>query len=109
MARFLPIACLLAFMSGTGFSQETSKPVCPTITVTITITGRSIPLPGDIVMVSAKLPENAPSNLSYSWLISKGEIISGQGTASIQFRMPKPYGDGVTATVTVKGLPEGCV
>lgn len=47
------------------------------------------------------------SKLSFNWIISRGEILEGQGTSSI--KVLNDTDDGVTATIEIEGLPEGCV
>jgi hypothetical protein len=43
-------------------------------------------------------------DIKYEWAVSKGEIIAGQGTATIR----AAYSDSLTATVKISGLPEYC-
>ena len=45
--------------------------------------------------------------LKYIWIIKNGKIISGQGTISVNVRVDSTLSP--TATVEVKGLPEGCI
>ena len=45
--------------------------------------------------------------VSYKWSVSRGKIKSGQGTSSITVGRPEEM-YGLTATVEVGGLPNGC-
>jgi hypothetical protein len=47
------------------------------------------------------------SKLTYTWAISAGTIVSGQGTSSIVVDMTDSLG-GLTATIDVGGLTEAC-
>lgn len=51
--------------------------------------------------------EDSNQELSYNWWVSGGEIIDGQGTASLKIRISDPR-QVVTVTVEVKGLKEDC-
>jgi hypothetical protein len=45
--------------------------------------------------------------LTYKWSVSQGKIKSGQGTSTITIDRPDIM-KGITVTVFIGGLPEGC-
>ena len=102
----LTVISLLFILWGSALAQDSPKHNCPTVTITAP---SDVPLPGAIIVFTAKLAENAPPNITYTWFLSNGEILVGQGTPSLHVRAPKSYGDNVTVTVKVGGLPEGCI
>jgi len=51
---------------------------------------------------------DAQKKLKYSWFVSKGQVESGQGTASIVVEAKGPERQGLTATVVICGLPDEC-
>ena len=64
---------------------------------------------GDLVTLKvAAISKAFQPKASYQWTLSAGEIVSGQGTNSIQIKTDNLGGDYVTATVEVKGLPASC-
>lgn len=100
----LPIILLLIVgLTGYSFGQNAVDPECPTIG----ITGPSgLTRPGDTADYSVKVDTNGKDfKLEYLWSVSTGEIISGRNTPSITVRFGN---QGVTATVEINGLPEGC-
>jgi hypothetical protein len=65
---------------------------------------------GDLVTLKvAAMNKALQSKASYQWTLSAGEIVSGQGTNSIQIKTDNLGGEYVTATVEVKGWPTSCV
>ena len=46
--------------------------------------------------------------LKYTWFVSAGRILSGQGTNAIVVSMKDQGGRSLTATVVVCGLPDEC-
>jgi hypothetical protein len=78
---------------------------CPTIYVT---GPAGIPRPGDKVPFRVDVGEKGKDyDLKYKWTTSSGEIVSGQGTPSIEVKFEKE-GMGLTATAEVMGLPNDC-
>jgi hypothetical protein len=76
--------------------------VCPTISVRGPFGTTS---PGDVMTFTASVS----GDVTYSWSVSAGEIISGQGTPSIRVQTtPDMAGRNVTATVTIGGLDPNC-
>lgn len=99
---FLVLISIFAF-AGFSFGQDPVKPECPTIGIT---GPAGLTRPGDTANYSVQVDTNGKDfKLEYLWTISSGEIISGQNTPSITVRFENM---GVTATVEIKGLPEGC-
>ena len=78
--------------------------MCPAISVT---GPTGITKPGDNMIFAVKVDTNQREKLSYHWWISKGAMVKGQGTAAITVKHDCRSAN-VTATVEVKGLPEGC-
>jgi len=59
---------------------------------------------------SARTKGLVPSRSLFQWTVSNGAIESGQGTRSINVRVPpNENGGNVTATVTLTGLPNACL
>ena len=77
---------------------------CPTFS----LTGPSaVPQKGETITFSVQVDEKAKnSNLEYVWSTSQGKIIEGQGTKVITVEWD--LNPDMTATVEIKGLPEGC-
>ena len=64
--------------------------------------------PGKTYIVKAHVTGGDPNQeLSYNWSVSSGEIVEGQGTASIKVRNTAGS-QSTTATVEVNGLPVDC-
>ncbi|MDQ3800355.1 MAG: hypothetical protein M3384_12965 [Acidobacteriota bacterium] len=102
---FLIIICCLAFPINT-YAQAENSP-CPEISV-IGPSGIAAPTSGEPVTYTAKVENAENFQLEYLWEISAGEIISGQGTPSIELRARQDDPSNITVTVEIKGLPEGC-
>jgi hypothetical protein len=64
---------------------------------------------GDSMVFTAEVIRDGRITTSYTWSISAGTIVSGQGTPSITVATTKQMaGSYVTANVRVIGLPSGC-
>lgn len=102
--RFVILTLTLLILAlGSVVAQE-SRPDCPAISVT---GPAGIVQPGEEASFIADTDEASKKyDLKYQWSTSIGEIVSGQGTSSI--RVKWPGGDTLTATVEIKGLPDGC-
>jgi hypothetical protein len=93
------------------FSASPAKPSassnqCPTITIECISDNDCCNSPFEFVVhINGKRPTDKPV---YKWSISAGEIVSGQGTASIKVDAAKYPGQVVTATVEIDGLEPGC-
>lgn len=54
--------------------------------------------------------EAAKYQVKYFWTISGGQIVEGQGTNILKaIQKPDDFGKTLTATVEIKGLPQGCL
>ncbi len=79
--------------------------VCPTITLS---GPPGITEPGSIVEYSGEVGGLSNEGLSYVWTVVGGELIAGQGTLTPRIKPEGFWSIQVTATLEVKGLPEGC-
>ena len=104
MKKALIILVSILALAGYSFAQADENPGCPNLS----ILGPSVPPKLGETGTFTLHPEGAGKDLKldYAWAISSGEITSGQGTSILTVR----YSDRnpVTATVQVKGLPDGC-
>lgn len=101
MRAFLPIALLIVAVCGSAFAQT---PDCPTLSIT---GPSSMVKPREIANFTVAVDTKGKHyELKYSWSVSAGTIVSGQGTTSIGVRVAEQ--GNLTATVEVGGLPEGC-
>jgi hypothetical protein len=80
---------------------------CPTLEVT----GPSgVTAPGAIMPFAVIVSDPSLKKLSFEWRVSAGTIVEGQGSRVLKVQAPVHSGGmNVTATVTVNGLPTGCV
>jgi len=85
--------------------KEVVSSSCPSITLD---GPAGIILPGNIAEFTSMLTGDFPSNITYSWMVSDGEIVSGQNGASLEVRIPKVFDGNFTATLEVRGLPKNC-
>jgi hypothetical protein len=94
----------LMVLSSTVVAQPKKIP-CPSLELTVPTNVTE----GDVVTLQASLAgKGINAKVAYSWTLSAGEILSGQGTNSIQVKTENLGGDYLTATVEVKGLPTSC-
>lgn len=82
------------------FGQSTN---CPTISVTGPPTVVQV---GETATFTVSISGKSIYNPQYVWSVSSGEIVEGQGTETLTVLITSD--STVTATVDVKGLPEGC-
>jgi hypothetical protein len=76
---------------------------CPKVVVECP---NELPESGKTYVVKARVEGADPNKeLSYNWSVSSGEIIEGQGTATIKVR---GTAESITATVEVNGFPVDC-
>lgn len=100
----LSLTSFLFFASATFVHAQDDKPDCPQISVT---GPAGIAQPGDQVTYSLNFSEGKKKyDVTFHWSVSSGEIVSGQGTTSVLVKAPSF--NSLTATVEIKGLPEGC-
>jgi len=65
-------------------------------------------MPDEPMTFTASLSKEAEKfNLEYKWTISGGEIIEGQGTLAVK-ALRKDFGESLTLTLEVIGLPQEC-
>lgn len=97
-------AIVFLALSNTSAAQATPSADCPTIEVNgpVGIIGRWEPFKF-AVNVKGKIK----GEIKYRWVVSKGQIIEGQGTPEITVVDPNGA-DSLTASVELLGLPEGC-
>jgi hypothetical protein len=88
------------FLFHCGLAAQTG---CPGIS----ISGPSgVSVPGDTITFTAAVDTKGEAlKLEYLWSTEAGEIVSGQGTNAITVKVS---GVSISATVEIKGLPEGC-
>jgi hypothetical protein len=97
----------LAALPHAGAAASRRTRACPALAISCTELIRP-GVPATFTLTVKDAPGNA--KLTYNWVISAGTISSGQGTSSINVDttgVAFALG-GVTATVDVAGLPEGC-
>jgi hypothetical protein len=78
---------------------------CPNMTVRCPDT---VPAGATSTFTVAVSNFNRDSKLSYTWTVSAGAILSGQGTPAISVDTTGLGNQTLTATVEVKGLPDSC-
>jgi hypothetical protein len=99
----LPLVVLMLFSAGVAQTPEKRQLSCPVISV---LTPAGITEPGEPARYQAIVIGDGLERLKYRWTVSKGKIVSGQGTDIINAVFtgyPR-----IEATVKVTGLPEGC-
>ena len=105
MKSFLFIAIAILTFGGGAFAQTDVILLCPTIDV---LSPAGIPEPKEPVTFTANLSKEAKNfNLEYKWTASGGEIIQGQGTLAVKV-LQKVFGEVLTLTLEVIGLPQEC-
>lgn len=94
---------IIAFCTFT-IAQTEENADCPTLYVT---GPAGIVMLNDVSRYTATVDaKGRVLNLEYIWSVSTGEIVSGQGTPSIEIKRSEL--SGLTATLEVKGFPAGC-
>lgn len=78
---------------------------CPTISIECPSDGTSYDLNHPLTFTAEVSEADSQAKLTFNWTISSGTIYRGQGTPAITV---SGFGDSITATVEVQGLPEGC-
>lgn len=96
---------LLAIALSFVFVSAQTPSDCPSISVT---GPNRLPKPGQLIEFTADIRGAVESSgVSYVWSVSADKSFSGQGTNSILIEFPDGFW-GLTATVEVIGLPQGC-
>lgn len=102
MFRFTASLLLILAAAVLTYGQATTSN-CPKIEV---IGPAGVTNPGNEVIFVARASVYEPT-LTYTWFVSEGTIIDGQGTDVIRVKSSRG-GVNVLAEVTVRGLPDGC-
>lgn len=102
MKKLLAVSIVIFASCAFLFGQNSN---CPTISVT---GPSSITQPGEPIPFSVSIDGEAQNTkLQFVWSVDKGKIIQGQETRTITVG-ELPSDSAMTATVEIKGLPEGC-
>ena len=107
MRRISGIVFLVTFaVAAIGRTGPLPRPVkdCPKVVVSCPA---EVPEVGKIYIFKVRVEGADTTNLSYGWSVSSGEIVAGQGTATLRVRFTEA-GKSLTATVEVNGLPLDC-
>jgi len=105
MRKFLILTILTLLASVDTLAQRNEDPYCPPIYVN---GPAGLTPPGGLATFTTTIGDQARNyNPQYRWTVSTGKIVGGQGTLSIRVKMPEDV-QGITASVEVLGLPEGC-
>jgi hypothetical protein len=103
--KYFPLFfCSVLFFAVAVSAQTNQTSNCPPIDVS----GGGIAKPGEAQTFTASVENYDLSKLSFNWSVSTGEILEGQGTLSIKVLKKNDAGENITATVEIKGLPQGC-
>lgn len=105
MKKFFPIFALIAACTFSLFAQQTEDQSCPN--VIIVGPAGIVELNQEGIFVARVAVKDEATTFEYVWSITGAEITAGQGTNSITFKRHAKY-SSVTATVEIKGLPDGC-
>lgn len=100
--RFVVLTILLVCLPLLSFGQDEANPQCPKIQIsgpTTEITKPGVSVRFDALVTGFKWPD-----LHYRWTASDG-IIERNGDLSVEV---SGWKDGVTVTLEIDGLPEGC-
>ncbi|MEJ7849228.1 MAG: hypothetical protein WKF92_14190 [Pyrinomonadaceae bacterium] len=108
MKNLLAIITLSLILFTPIVAQTDVKSACPQLSIT---GPAGVFNPGEVATYIAEIDSPDDSlNIEYVWSVSSGRIISGQGTRTVKVEQPgsEASGSNLTATVEVKGFPEGC-
>jgi hypothetical protein len=86
-----------------GLIAQTVKETCPTITIS---GSNRVMQPGENELFSVLVASEKSYHLEYSWAVSNGRIVSGQGTSTVAVK--RLDCEAITATVEIEGLPVSC-
>ncbi len=93
-------------MSVVWAAGQTTAPNCPVISVA---GPQGITDSGDTIVFRAQISGLFSRSITYEWKVSGERTFDGQGTDSIRIHTTREDGNtNITATVTIKGLPERC-
>jgi hypothetical protein len=96
---------LVVFITTEVFGQNMSVGSCPSVAIR---GPAGITLPGEIANFSAEITGPIPSDVKYSWSVTAGTVVSGQGTLLLQVRTPKTGEYTMTVSLRISGLPQSC-
>ncbi len=100
---FISLSFLLLVGAGWSSHPQEAQVKCPAVWV-------SCPSQRTLPIVFTVTISNAESNhtIKYYWTVTRGKIQSGQGTQTIEVYASPDDSKGLTATVELIGLAEGC-
>lgn len=99
ISRLLSILAFVFCATASTSAQDS----CPILTISGPMGTVNV---GDIATYTASLDhKGSPVTPTFRWTTSVGEIVSGQGTRTIEVRQPNAC---ITATVEVEGFPDAC-
>lgn len=105
MKMILILTLSLLTLSFASFAQENKD--CPNVSVQGP-TGQT-PIGGNMEFSVSSMEKLANRGFEFKWSLSNEVSFSGQGTPTISIPTnEKMQGQMITATVEIKGLPEGC-
>jgi len=104
MKNTLLILSFLLFFASGVYAQTNQTSNCPTVDVS----GGGAIEAGEPMTFTATVENYDLSKLTFKWKVSGGEILEGQDTQIIKVSTKKYSRINITATVEIKGLPEGC-
>ena len=105
MRKLLSVSGIILALWGVTFSQSPENSSCPAIWVSGPL---GIVNPGEIARYVANVDTKGNQlDLGYQWSVSAGEIVSGQGTTTLEVKTAEMA--NLTVTVDILGLPSGCV
>lgn len=102
MKKIIFITIFILSFSAFAFGQKSN---CPTVSVTAP--SYSIQ-PGETATFTATVSGIETSKIEYLWSIDKGNIVEGQGTSAVTVSTEGLADSTLTATVEIKGFPQGC-
>ena len=106
MKSFLCLLILLSISSVSTFAQRDKTSICPIISVS----GPAgiVDFPNPLIFTAFVEAENL-KNIKYHWMVSRGQILNGQGTLTINVSSAARWESRTTtATLEILGLPEKC-
>ena len=114
----LILACLISLLFAQPVAPRTPDRIpCPALTIHYPADAESqkpfvllveLNCPEEIVLRERKIRIYEKKSLTYSWKLSAGEILEGQGTAQIRVDAINVNAKEITATVQVKGFGPEC-
>jgi len=101
----IALLSIITIFTLSGNAQEQQRtPQCQSIAVDCP---GDCPEPDKDIVFRALMTEQRGITVTFNWSVSRGRIVSGQGTKTLTVR-PDSHCDIVTTTVSVDGLPSEC-